>query len=398
MALITADRIKQTTTTTGTGPFALSAVATGFRAFSAKCAVGDTFYGSIVADNGDWQSGLFSYSAANQVSTVEVHDSSSAGSAVTFAAGNKEVFIGPTAKLAEPTQSFSYNSGTKTVTAYGSINFERDDGTQPDITATCYGVDGGGILHGRFARGTKASPTGVLSGDIFGGVGSRAYHSGGAFQNSSPTSIHWVASENQTASGYGSYLRILTTPKGSTVRQERVLITDNGTLWCHGSGTFDPKVEAQSKPFPDTLVLASTSGGHSAVSATSHGGTAGFRGGVSGGTVSAPTASVSDSMICFMGGHVYSASGWSAGTKALIGFHAAENATDSAQGTYITLQTTPKGGTTRSERVRVKASGQVRFVPMASAPTVDVEAGDVYYDSTTNKLRCYNGSTWSDLF
>lgn len=398
MAIITADRVKQATTTTGAGPFALTTVDTGYQAFSTKCSVGDTFYGSIVADNGDWQSGLFSYSAANQVSTVVVHDSSNAGSAVTFSAGNKEVFIGPTAKLAEPTQSFSYNSGTKTITAYGSINFERDDGTQPDITATCYGVDGGGILHGRFARGTKASPTGVLAGDIFGGVGSRAYHSGGAFQPSSPTSIHWVASENQTATGYGSYLRILTTPKGSTTRKERVLVTDNGTLWCHGEGAFDPKVETQSKPFPDALVLASASAGNSSVSAIAHAGTAGFRGGASGGTVSAPSASVVDSMVCFMGGHVYGTSGWSAGTKALIAFHAAENSTDSAQGTYITLQTTPKGSTSRSERVRVKPAGQVRFVPMASAPTVDVEAGDVYYDSTTNKLRCYNGSTWNDLF
>lgn len=25
-------------------------------------------------------------------------------------------------------------------------------------------------------------------------------------------------------------------------------------------------------------------------------------------------------------------------------------------------------------------------------------AGQVYYDSGTNKLRCYNGSTWNDLF
>jgi hypothetical protein len=37
-----------------------------------------------------------------------------------------------------------------------------------------------------------------------------------------------------------------------------------------------------------------------------------------------------------------------------------------------------------------------RFLPKATpgAPS----AGDVYYDSTTNKLRCYNGTTWNDLF
>ncbi len=51
-----------------------------------------------------------------------------------------------------------------------------------------------------------------------------------------------------------------------------------------------------------------------------------------------------------------------------------------------------------TERVRIKNEGHVRFVPLAAAPTTNVEAGDVYYDSTTNKLRCYNGTSWNDLF
>jgi hypothetical protein len=50
-----------------------------------------------------------------------------------------------------------------------------------------------------------------------------------------------------------------------------------------------------------------------------------------------------------------------------------------------------------NERARIKSTGQVRFVPLASAPA-GAEAGDVYYDSGTNKLRCYNGTTWNDLF
>lgn len=53
--------------------------------------------------------------------------------------------------------------------------------------------------------------------------------------------------------------------------------------------------------------------------------------------------------------------------------------------------------TNNVEVVRMKKTGQMRFVPLAVAPT-PAEAGDVYYDSGTNKLRCYNGSTWNDLF
>jgi hypothetical protein len=48
-------------------------------------------------------------------------------------------------------------------------------------------------------------------------------------------------------------------------------------------------------------------------------------------------------------------------------------------------------------RMRIKGNGQTRFIPLSSAPA-GAEAGDVYYDSSTNKLRCYNGTTWNDLF
>lgn len=98
MARIYADRVKQTSTTTGTGPFAVSGTPSGYRAFSVKCAVGDTFEGSIVNDNGEWQSGIFSYSGANQISTVTVYESSNADAAVTFSAGTKDIFIGLTAR------------------------------------------------------------------------------------------------------------------------------------------------------------------------------------------------------------------------------------------------------------------------------------------------------------
>ena len=49
-----------------------------------------------------------------------------------------------------------------------------------------------------------------------------------------------------------------------------------------------------------------------------------------------------------------------------------------------------------TERVRVKSQGQMRFVPLASDPS-GAEAGDVYYNSTTNKLKVYNGTAWETI-
>lgn len=101
MARIYADRVRQGSTTTGTGPFALSISRLGHQDFSNVCTVGDTFEGSIVNENGEWQSGLFVYSAANEVSTSVVTESSNGGAAVAFSAGIKEVVIGLTARRAQ---------------------------------------------------------------------------------------------------------------------------------------------------------------------------------------------------------------------------------------------------------------------------------------------------------
>jgi hypothetical protein len=64
---------------------------------------------------------------------------------------------------------------------------------------------------------------------------------------------------------------------------------------------------------------------------------------------------------------------------------------------YAAISLSTRGAGGLGERVRVKTDGQVRFVPLASAPTNDVQDGDVYYDSGTNKLRVRAGGAWVDL-
>ena len=53
-------------------------------------------------------------------------------------------------------------------------------------------------------------------------------------------------------------------------------------------------------------------------------------------------------------------------------------------------------GSNNAERLRIKSTGQTRFVPLAADPA-GAEAGDVYYNSGTNKLRLYDGTSWVDL-
>lgn len=75
--------------------------------------------------------------------------------------------------------------------------------------------------------------------------------------------------------------------------------------------------------------------------------------------------------------------------------------TGTGAGGAIIFRTSPTGSTGSSsnastERMRVKATGQVRFVPLAADPA-GAATGDVYYNSTDNKLKVYNGTAWVDL-
>ena len=104
------DRIRETSTTTGTGDFTLSGAVTGFRAFSAVFAVGDAQvpYTIVAVDGsgvptGDWETGLGTYSASNTLQRDEVYASSNADALVNFSAGTKDVFVSLVADVADIT-------------------------------------------------------------------------------------------------------------------------------------------------------------------------------------------------------------------------------------------------------------------------------------------------------
>ena len=104
MALIIKDRVRDTTTTTGTGPVTVSGTApTAYRTFSAVCSTSDTFYYSIAHQGAaEWESGIGTYSGTNEITRTTVLESSNGDSAVDFSAGTKDVFFTfPGAKIIE---------------------------------------------------------------------------------------------------------------------------------------------------------------------------------------------------------------------------------------------------------------------------------------------------------
>lgn len=94
MAHKSEDRIKETSTTTGTGAMTLAGAVTGFRTFaSVMTSPSDTCFYGIIGGAGEWETGLGTYSAANTLTRTTVLRSSNANAAVSFSTGTKEVFI-----------------------------------------------------------------------------------------------------------------------------------------------------------------------------------------------------------------------------------------------------------------------------------------------------------------
>jgi hypothetical protein len=107
MALVVKDRVKETTTTTGTGAISLGGAVTNFQAFSAVLSDADTTYYAIIDNtSSEFEVGLGTYaSSGNTLTRTTVLESSNSGSAVDFAAGTKNVFIAYPAEKAVYQQS-----------------------------------------------------------------------------------------------------------------------------------------------------------------------------------------------------------------------------------------------------------------------------------------------------
>lgn len=91
---LVADRVRETTTTTGTGNITLAGAASGFRTFASVIPLNVwTYYAIVSADGSAWEVGKGYLSDSTTLVRSEVYASTNAGALVSFAAGTKDVFI-----------------------------------------------------------------------------------------------------------------------------------------------------------------------------------------------------------------------------------------------------------------------------------------------------------------
>ncbi len=122
MALTIADRVRETTTTTGTGTITLGGAVGNFETFTANLSDGDTTYYAIVdANNSDFEVGLGTFTASGTtLARTTVIASSNSNSAVDLSSGSKDVFI------TLPARKMIFQDANGNVTIPGDLTVSGD--------------------------------------------------------------------------------------------------------------------------------------------------------------------------------------------------------------------------------------------------------------------------------
>jgi len=132
MAFVIADRVRETTTTTGTGTITLGGAVTNFETFAANLSNSDTTYYAIVDNtNGAFEVGLGTFTSSGTTLARSVIASSNSNNLVDFGAGTKDVFI------TVPASKMVVEDGSNNVAIGGTVTATAFSGSGASLT----GVD-----------------------------------------------------------------------------------------------------------------------------------------------------------------------------------------------------------------------------------------------------------------
>jgi hypothetical protein len=245
------------------------------------------------------------------------------------------------------------------VPAAGILEVSNAASTQPfgQITATTFVNTGAGSLFvGRKARGTSAAPLAVQGGDVLAGVLGRGY--GANFNGTGHGAMFIRAAEPWTGTAQGTSIGFNTTAVGTIVPLLRMTLTPSGDL---GIGTQDPLVAVEAVRDGDDAAFFATT--------FNDGCCAGFVGRLARGTAAAPAGVQAGDLLAIFNGDGYGTTEFSEEGGGMLVL-AAENFTDSAQGSIVAFTTTPLGSTENTGRMAIMPDGNVGIGTFNAIPTI----------------------------
>ena len=149
MALVIKDRVKETTTTTGTGTYTLAGAEVGFQSFSTIGNGNTTYY--AVTYNNDWEVGIGTYtSSGTTLARTTILSSSNSNNAVNWSSGEKSIFV------TQPSSKASF------LDASGNLNLSGDIVVSGTVDGRDVAADG------TTADNALPKAGGTMSGDIDG--------------------------------------------------------------------------------------------------------------------------------------------------------------------------------------------------------------------------------------
>ena len=146
MALVLNDRVKETTTTTGTGTLTLGGAVTGFETFAAGIGNSNTtYYAVILPGTAEFEVGLGTLSSdSSTIARSTIISSSNSDNAVDFSAGTKNIFCTiPASKSVfldasgNTTLGADLSIGDDLTVLGGVIDFKSNSGSPASLKMYC---------------------------------------------------------------------------------------------------------------------------------------------------------------------------------------------------------------------------------------------------------------------
>ncbi|MFB1500820.1 hypothetical protein [Thiocapsa sp. N5-Cardenillas] len=278
-------------------------------------------------------------------------------------------------------------------------------------------------------RGTAGAPAAVLANDRLAQFFAGGYNGAGDVTSGR---LGFDADENYVAAtAYGTRFVLESILTGATARTERLRVSGAGNLLV--GVTSDNAITAPGigvrrflgvgaltsfTPITDTMFQLLADDGVSTIFSVDAYGIAPamfFR--RANGTKAVPSALLSNDIIGAFSGRGYGATAYAAANRVAIQYRAGENWTDLAQGTRITMATTPRGATAQAQTFEITGEGSILcgvlaalatnatdgflYVPTCAGtptgvPTAVTGKAALIVNTTNNKLYFYSGGAWRD--